>query len=206
MNSYNDDSIKRAVEILSVQDSCFYQDWDCSCWAGHLRDAMAFIGQAPNVATGYLQASEVLLQESKAQVAVQVLEAGQRQVEPQNQEMEAMLQRARQQRDRRTDFMSLVPYEVANQVVAELPFPDRMRCLAVSRRWRALVASLACTWRDVEIDLVRMGEDQIPLLGYAARQGHMRELLLRGSTDRIHQALGILAHEHVQSLEMLCTV
>ncbi|ORY99155.1 hypothetical protein BCR43DRAFT_562478 [Syncephalastrum racemosum] len=206
MNPYYDDPIKRAVEILSVQDSSLYRDRDMTYWEGNLKDAMVFIGQAPNVATGYLQASEVLLQESKAQVAVQVLEAGRRQVKQNQEEMEAMLRRARQQRDRRTDFMSRVPYEVANQVVAELPFSDRMRCLTVSRRWRALVASFASTWRDVEIDLVRMGETQIELLRYAARQDHMRELLLRGNTDSINRALGILANEHVQSLEMLSII
>lgn len=56
-----------------------------------------------------------------------------------------------QRRRHRINFMSVFPYHVITDVVAMLPFKDRIRCTRVCRAWRSLLISWPGMWCDIQV-------------------------------------------------------
>ncbi|KAI9491560.1 hypothetical protein BDB00DRAFT_874127 [Zychaea mexicana] len=120
-----------------------------------LEDAQQIITYAPTAAAGYLRAGSLYTLNSKYQEAMQVYEQGLAAVPEQFSHVHAKLQEgyktAKARKDRRIDYITRLPFDIACHVMDYLPTHTLLQALGVCREWRDRLRSYGKVWTHTQL-------------------------------------------------------
>ncbi|KAI9272884.1 hypothetical protein BDA99DRAFT_499474 [Phascolomyces articulosus] len=120
-----------------------------------LVDAQQMITYSPTTAAGYLRAGSLYTLSSKHQEAMQIYAQGLDTVPEHLLHERAKLQEgydvAKARLERRIDYISRFPFDIACHVIDYLPMPTLLQSLGVSREWRDRLISYEKAWKYTQL-------------------------------------------------------
>ncbi|KAI7859537.1 hypothetical protein BDC45DRAFT_530768 [Circinella umbellata] len=120
-----------------------------------LLDAQQMIRYAPTMAAGYLRAGNLYTLNSKYQEAMQIYKQGLQAIPEHLSHERVTLQKgydtAKARQERRIDYISKLPFDIACHVIDYLPMYSLLQALGVSKEWRDRLTSYTKVWKHTQL-------------------------------------------------------
>ncbi|KAI8150000.1 hypothetical protein BJV82DRAFT_6468 [Fennellomyces sp. T-0311] len=113
--------------------------------------AQQIIVHMPTLSTGYIRIANLYRMQGMQRHAIDAYAAGLHSVSPDDPRYLHLgdgMAGAKQQAEKRIDFVGLLPVEIVEDIVTLLPTEYRLRSLQVSKTWRKKVLECARAWRE----------------------------------------------------------
>ncbi|KAI9266071.1 hypothetical protein BY458DRAFT_512546 [Sporodiniella umbellata] len=145
------------LSILDGRSSCYER---LSQYTLAMVDAKRMINVGPEDARGYLRACKILALQKRWKGAQKACDYGLSRASRQDSRykaLEEIKKRIERETADRIDFMNYLPFDVKAMIFSYMPFSRRMRCLAVSKGWRAFALNWRGMWRDLDFSDKKVG-------------------------------------------------
>ncbi|KAI9492656.1 hypothetical protein BDB00DRAFT_788643 [Zychaea mexicana] len=159
-----------------------------------LQDALKIIDYAPTLSKGYLCAGELYRMQGKPLRAVEIYNKCLDIVGKQDKGYRELLQHremAKEQHNRRIDFVSLLPLEIISDVITRLSTNTRSMCLCVSKGWRRKITKCPDVWSELAVlDFENWVEPSAVYTMLALTNNHVKELTVEcPDKDRLYNTI-----------------
>ncbi|KAI9498075.1 hypothetical protein BDB00DRAFT_497702 [Zychaea mexicana] len=128
------------------------------------RLAQQWIQRFPHTAQAYMTSGDIYVMQGNCHQAAKVYKLGQEQeqrlftpisLSPSSTSLHVMfeckLKTVRAQRDKRIDFISELPFDVATSFLPFLPITCRIECMSVSKTWWERISECSSAWRTAVV-------------------------------------------------------